>query len=76
MENMLNFEQFSTNEEKKAKKAKGEKFVPFWVKKGKGKDSETEEKGEKPAAGKRGLTAKQKKLPPAFQAAILKKMNG
>lgn len=42
---------------------KGESNMPHYGKKGKGK---------KPA--KKGLTAAQKKLPPALQKAILKKM--
>ena len=45
---MMNFEEFSVNEKKKAKKTA------------------------KPETS--GLTAKQKKLPPALQAGILKRM--
>lgn len=44
-------------------------WVPKWAK---DKDKKDDEKDEKPVKGK-GLTAKQKKLPKAFQAAILKK---
>jgi len=56
----------STNEKKK--------FKPFWLKdkedKKGGKKSDKDEKDEKP---KKGLTAKQKKLPEAMQKAILAK---
>jgi hypothetical protein len=61
MRHIEDFNQFELNERKKAKaKPKAKK-----------EECEGDECDDKPA--KKGLTAKQRKLPPAFQKAILKK---
>ena len=52
------------------KKGKGKDWVPPWAKK---EDEKEDEKDEKDEKGGSELTAKQKKLPPALQAAMKKK---
>ena len=52
------------------KKKAGKDWVPPWAK----KKGEKTEKGEKAEKGGSGLTAKQKKLPPALQATMKKRM--
>ena len=58
------------------KKKAGKDWVPPWAKKKdeKGEKGKKDEKGEKAEKGGSGLTAKQKKLPPALQAAMKKRM--
>jgi hypothetical protein len=61
------------------KKGKGKDWVPPWAKKEdekdeKGKKCKDNQKKEKAEKGGIELTAKQKKLPPALQAAMKKKM--
>ena len=62
MENILNFEDFSTNEKKKAASKKKEKFVPYWVKNAKDKKEEGENKKEE-KSGEECVSKKQSKLP-------------
>jgi len=86
---MMNFEEFSVNEKKKAKKtakpetsgltAKQKKLPPALqagiLKRMKNAPKKSAGKDEEEPKEKRTeLTAKQKKLPPALQAGILKRM--
>lgn len=67
MKHLQTFESYSTDELNEKKK-----FKPFWLKK-KGEKKDKEEDKDKKTP-KKGLTAKQKKLPEAMQKAILAKM--
>jgi hypothetical protein len=70
MKHLQTFESYSSEELNEKKK-----FKPFWLKKKGEKDEKDDKKEDKDKkSSKKGLTAKQKKLPEAMQKAILAKM--